>query len=144
MANYVDGSDLLMFVGGKAIGHCTSCTVSYSAETKDRKVKPVASEASGAAGKWKAKSVSGLSCSLSFEGLVYDGETESGYAELERLMLAGEPIQCKYAHRGEETTKYHSGMFVLTSLEQQRPAGEDATYSGTLENSGEVTEYPAP
>lgn len=43
MNGYVNGSDLLLFVGGKAIGHCTSHTLTFNSETKDRSVKPVAS-----------------------------------------------------------------------------------------------------
>ena len=37
---YVNGSDLLMSIGGKACGHCTSHTATYNSETKDRAVKP--------------------------------------------------------------------------------------------------------
>ena len=40
---YVNGSDLLLKVGGKAIGHCTTHTTTFNTETKDRSVKPVAS-----------------------------------------------------------------------------------------------------
>lgn len=40
---YINGSDLLLKVGGKAVGHCTSHTLTFNSETKDRAVKPVAS-----------------------------------------------------------------------------------------------------
>lgn len=36
---YVNGSDMLLLIGEKAIGHCTTHNVSISAETKDRAVK---------------------------------------------------------------------------------------------------------
>ena len=53
--SYINGSDLLVKVGEKSIGHCTSHTVSYSAETKDRAVKPSASVTSPTAGLWKVR-----------------------------------------------------------------------------------------
>ena len=57
---YCNGSDMLVYVGGKAVGHCTSHTATFNSETKDRAVKPVAS-ASLSAGLWKGKTVTGLS-----------------------------------------------------------------------------------
>ena len=42
---YVNGSDMLLYIGSKAIGHCTSHTTTFNSETKDRSVKPVASQA---------------------------------------------------------------------------------------------------
>ena len=41
---YCNGSDMLLFVGGKAVGHCTSHTTTINSETKDRAVKPVATK----------------------------------------------------------------------------------------------------
>ena len=40
---YVNGSDMLLYINGKAIGHCSSHTTTFNAETKERAVKPVAS-----------------------------------------------------------------------------------------------------
>ena len=40
---YVNGSDLLLYINGKAVGHCTSHTATFNSETKERAVKPVAS-----------------------------------------------------------------------------------------------------
>ncbi len=42
---YCNGSDMLLYVGGKAVGHCTTHTSTFNSETKDRAVKPVASRA---------------------------------------------------------------------------------------------------
>ena len=41
---YVNGSDMLLYIGEKAIGHCTSHTTTFDTETKDRAVKPEASK----------------------------------------------------------------------------------------------------
>ena len=75
---YINGSDLLLKVAGAAVGHCTSHTVTFNSETKDRAVKPVASAAKSA-GLWKGKEVTGMSISISFEGLRFYNETESGF-----------------------------------------------------------------
>ncbi len=39
---YVNGSDLLLFVGDKAIGQCTSHSATFDSETKERAGKPAA------------------------------------------------------------------------------------------------------
>ena len=61
---YCNGSDMLLYVDGKAVGHCTSHSTTLTTETKDRAVKPVAT-AEISAGLWKGKGVTGLSVSIS-------------------------------------------------------------------------------
>ena len=43
--NYINGSDILLKVDGKAVGHCSTHTLTFNSETKDRAVKPVATAA---------------------------------------------------------------------------------------------------
>ncbi len=109
---YCNGSDMLLYVGGKAVGSCTTHTTTFNSETKERAVKPVAT-AGISGGLWKKKGVVGLSYSISAEGLVFYDETENGYKELLALVIA--------------------------SLERTDPAQDDATYSISLENDGEPT-----
>lgn len=137
---YINGSDLLLSVGGKAIGHCTSHTLTFNSETKERAVKPVASKAKSA-GLWKEKGVSALSISISAEGLRFDGETENGYTELAALWAKGESIDVKGFERGGDSTPYLQGKFVIASIEESSPAQDDATYSISLENDGQPTIY---
>lgn len=121
------------------LGHSKTCTISNSAETKDRAVKPTLEDkaAAASAGKWKEKSVSGLSVSLSAEGFVFHGDA-MGYDKLLELWEAGQPVTVKYSLRGEETKKYREGQFVITSLEEQAPSDDDASYTISMENSGPV------
>jgi predicted secreted protein len=135
---YCNGSDMLVYVGGKAVGHCTSHTATFNSETKDRAVKPVAS-ASLSAGLWKGKGVTGLSISISADGLVFYDETEAGYKELYAAWKAGQSVQVKCMERAESPTPYLAGNFVITSLERTDPAQDDATYSVNFENDGEPT-----
>lgn len=133
---YCNGSDLLLYVGGKAVGSCTSHTTTFSSETKERAVKPVASVAL-TSGKWKKKGVVGLSYSISAEGLRFYDETECGFKELFKLWKAGEPVEVKCMERDATEKPYLVGSCVITSLEESAPAQDDATYSINLENDGE-------
>lgn len=140
-SNYINGSDLLLSVGGKALGHCTTHTLTFNTETKDRAVKPEASKAKSA-GLWKGKGVTGLSISITGEGLRFEGETENGYTELSALWGAGAPIEVSAFERGGDSSPYLTGSFVITSLEEASPAQDDATYTINLENDGEPSVYP--
>lgn len=138
---YTNGSDLLLSVGGQCIGHCTSHTITYNADTKDRSVKPVATEKKGS-GKWKSKSVTGLSISISAEGCVFTKETENGYEAIAPLWGTGDSVEVKAFEREGDTNPSLQGKFVITSLELSAPASDDATYSISLESDGEPTIYP--
>ena len=134
---YCNGSDMLLYVGGKAIGSCTSHTTTFNSETKERAVKPVAT-ADMASGLWKKKGVVGLSYSISGEGLVFYDETENGYKSLFALWKAGASVEVKCMER-ESETPYLVGKCVIASLERTDPAQDDSTYSISLENDGEPT-----
>lgn len=133
---YCNGSDMLLMIDGKAVGHCSTHTLTLNSETKDHAVKPLASAALSSS-KWKSKSVTGVSYSLSAEGLVFYGETEAGYKTLLAAWKAGESVEVQCLERGSDTTPYLKGNCVITSLELTAPAEDDATYSISLENDGE-------
>ena len=135
---YCNGSDMLLYIDGKAVGHCTSHTTTINSETKDRAVKPAASE-SIADGLWKGKGVVGLSVSISAEGLCFYQESESGYKQTLALIAAGQSVEVKCMERENDTKPYLTGKFVIVSLERTDPAQDDATYSISLENDGKVT-----
>ena len=124
---YINGSDILLSIGGKAVGHCTTHTITFNSETKDRAVKPAADQ-SYSAGLWKGKGVTGLSISISAEGLRFYGESENV------AVLAYE--------REGDASPYLSGNFIITSIEETSPAQDDATYTVNLESDGEPTTYP--
>lgn len=138
---YINGSDLLLKVGGKAVGHCTSHTLTFNSETKDRAVKPEASAAKSS-GLWKGKGVTGLSISISAEGLRFYGETENGHEQIAPLWGKGASVEVEAFKRGGDKTPYVKGNFVIASLEETSPAQDDATYSVSLENDGEPETYP--
>lgn len=147
MANtgYINGSDLLLSVGGKCIGHCSSHKVTYNSETKERAVKPIQTQATDA-GLWKDKGVTGLSITISADGLRFYDETENGFTEISALWGVGQAVDVKCFPRGDgkpgTQTAYLEGKFVITSIEEDAPAQDDATYSINLENAGMPTKYP--
>lgn len=138
---YVNGSDLLLSIGGKPVGHCTTHTTTYNSETKDRAVKPEATKGISA-GLWKHKGVTGLSISISAEGLRFYDETEGGFKTISAEWIKGKSVEVKAFERNETDgatapKPYLVGMFVIASLEQVAPAQDDATYSASLESDGE-------
>ena len=139
---YIHGSDMLVGLmledAFTPMGHSKTCTISNKAETKERAVKPtLETAAASSAGKWKEKSVSGLSVEISSEGFKFYGD-EMGYDKLLELWEKSEPVTVRYALRGEETTKYREGKFLITSLDETSPSDDDSTYTISLENSGPV------
>lgn len=135
---YCNGSDMLLYVGGKAVGSCTSHTTTFNSETKERAVKPVAT-AGISGGLWKKKGVVGLSYSISAEGLVFYDETENGFKELFALWKSGKSVEVKCMEREQSEKPYLAGKCVIASLERTDPANDDAKYSISLENDGEPT-----
>lgn len=136
---YVNGSDLLMSITGKACGHCTSHTTTYNSETKDRAVKPASTESAANAGLFKEKTVTGLSVQVKCEGLRFYGEEENGMKDLLAKWKVGGTVELKGFARGGDAAPYMSGNFIISSLEESAPAGDDTTYSVTFDNTGAVT-----
>ena len=138
LTEYVNGSDLLLSIGGKCVGHCTSHTATFSSETKDRAVKPAASAAVSTS-LWKSKGVTGLTISISGEGLHYAAEEEGGFAHLLALWKEGKTVTVKCFERENDASPYLEGPFVITQMERQAPAQDDTSYSIQLENAGAPT-----
>jgi predicted secreted protein len=122
------------------LGFSTGCKVSTTTETGERLTKEAAT------GKWKEKYVKSFSETISADGVVLtDGTSETPtYDQLKALQLAGEPITATYSLRDGDkrtgkTSGGYSGSYIITSLELDAQAGDDAKYSLQLENSGSVS-----
>ncbi len=139
MKSVLDGTDLILSMGGAALGFSTGCKVSTTTETGERVTKEASS------GKWKEKFVKSFSESITADGCVLtDGDSEiPTYDQLKDMMLAGTPIEASYSLReGDKRTGKteggYKGKYIITSLELDGQAGDDAKYSVSLENSGKV------
>ena len=104
-------------------------------------MKPVAS-AGYSAGLWKGKGVTGLSISISAEGLRFYGETENGFNEIASKWGVGQSVEVKAFQREGDASPYVQGNFIIASIEETSPAQDDATYSISLESDGEPDVYP--
>lgn len=140
MESVLDGTDLILSVGVNALGYSTGCKITTSVETGERVTKEAAS------GKWKEKYVKSFSEQISAEGCVLRSVSDGmpTYDELKAMMLAGEPIDASYSLRdgdGREgkAAGGYKGKYIITSLELDGQAGDDAKYSVKLDNCGAVT-----
>lgn len=139
----LEGRDLMLYINTAESGSATptytpqaaatSHTITYTGEAKERITKD------SAAGAYSEKKVTKLGVSIKCEALVSFGDT-AGYDKLLSIMKKCETVKLKYGFAQEQAgDKYEEGLFVITSIEQTSAAAEDATYSATFENSGEVT-----
>jgi len=136
----LDGTDLILSVGGVALGFSTGCKVSTTTETGERVTKEAAS------GKWKEKYVKSFAEQITADGVTLtDGDAKMPtYDQLKDLMTAGQPIEASYNVRQEnsregKTAGGYKGKYIITSLELDAQAGDDAKYSLQLDNCGAVT-----
>ena len=141
MGEYINGSNLLLKIGEKAMGHCTNHTLTFNSETKERAVKPEATKPK-TSGLWKGKGITALSISISAEGLRFYEETENGREEIAALWGKGQSVDVQAFERSNDSTPYVKGKFVITSIEETSPAQDDVTYTVSLENDGEPEIYP--
>ena len=131
----LDGTDLLLSVGGKALGYSTSCKISTSTETGERVTKEAATA------RWKQAYVKSFSETITADGLVLtnsDAEKPT-YKELKAIQLAGESVIAAYYQRSSEGGSIaYNGNYIITKLDIDATAGEDAKYSIELQNSGAI------
>ncbi|MCM1369830.1 MAG: hypothetical protein NC204_05595 [Candidatus Amulumruptor caecigallinarius] len=138
---YINGSDMLLAVAGKCIGHATEHTVNYETETKDRAVK--APETVGiSVSMFKETSVTGLGITISFKGLQTDDETELSAETLKALWKEAKPVvaECfkrkKTGGTAETRDPYLKANFVITKLSESLTAEDDASFDGELKMTG--------
>ena len=140
MENILDGTDLILSVGGGALAFSTGCKITTSTETGERTTKEATTN-----GKWKQKYVKFFSESISADNLVCtDGTSDAPtYDQLKDLMLAGKPVEASYnvrngSERTGKTSGGYKGKYIITSLDLDGQAGDDTKCSVQLENYGAV------
>ena len=127
----LNGTALLLYVGGTAVAHCTSHTLSVSMSTRDATTKDSAG--------WSAALEGLRSWEASGEGLVAF-DAAYGYSDLFALITSRAAVTIKLST--EETgDKYLSGSARLTSLEESAGTEESVTFSFSFEGTGALTEY---
>jgi hypothetical protein len=139
--DYINGSNVLFTVGGKGLGHCTTHSVTFNTETKERGVKPPTTEKTKKA-LFNGKGVTKMSISVHGEGFRYMGEKELSLDELRKLWGAGQSVELSCFEREGDASPYLKGKFVITKVEESSPAQDDATFNVDFENDGEPETYP--
>lgn len=159
MGKIIDGTDLMVFVGGKSIALATNHTLNISAETADS-----TSHKDAKAG-WIERTVKTTSWELSSENLYAvagDGDdTVEGQTFLDLFdtmtgtekkvdVIFGIPTKDdgndgdvdEGGWEGAKTT-YLKGKAYITSLEANAPCGENATFSVTFSGTGKLEKVTA-
>ena len=151
----IKGSDLMLFVEGKAIAYATSHTLTISADTKE-----TSSKDSG--GKWQTSEVGVLSWTCSSENLCADSEAGVSFDKLFEYMTARKPITGVFALEGNSTNLEdgkldeaptsgwtakagdgYTGKMIITNLEKNAPNGENATIKVDFTGVGALTKVVA-
>ncbi len=134
---YLNGNDLLLCVGGKAMGHCVSYSIEYKSETKSRAVKPIASAPPGS-GKFKETTVTGQSISVKAEQFIYVGETEADHKTFLAVWKGGGSVELQIKARGSEDILF-ACPFIIESLNETAEADQDVKSSVSFINNGAPT-----
>lgn len=136
----VRGNELMLFKGQKSLACATSHTLNLTVNTADVAHKDV--------GMWQTSVVTGYAWEVSSENLMVVAEYKTLFAEL----IAGDPVELDFAIAdnfdvngleaitGENwvpgTTLKLTGKAVITALNINSPAGDNATYSITMKGYG--------
>lgn len=144
MANIINGSDLMLFVGGKSIAFATNHSLSMSVETVE-----TTSKDSG--GKWVSKAARKISWTMETENL-YSNEGEGlTFDDLFTKLVAREPVDVvfslekNYATKADEVpddgwipqeTGIYKGKAIITALTCNAPNADNASFTASFEGVG--------
>lgn len=141
MSKFRSGTDLILGIVDdntfKPLGYSTGCKISDSTETGERTTKEAADS------DWKEKYIKSLSETITADGFVYDSVAASSVSlpDLKSLWLSKTVVKVRYKYRTDGDL--YQGDFIITSLDQDGPAGDDEKWSITFENSGAVAPVSA-
>lgn len=147
----IKGGDLMLFVNGKSIAFATNHTLNISADTKETTTKDNG-------GKWQYSEAGILSWTASSENMLADSGEGTTFDDLFDLMIARTPITAVFTVEGNSTTAKldnvptggwtaksktgYTGDVVITSLVQNAPNGENATFTADFTGVGPLTKVP--
>lgn len=144
-ATIYNGSDLMLFVGGKSIACATSHSLSVSIDTTESSTK-CKDYKSGA---WKTFKSTDMSWTVSTENL-YASTGGEGKSFDDLMALKGTEVTIVFAPSSESDNTVitggwtpkantgYTGNAILTSLEVSAQDGENATFSASFQGTGEL------
>lgn len=137
---YLNGSDiaLLLEKGNKWVPTlgAKSHKLAVKSATKERVDKDTPNSL------YKSKEVKTLEITINVDGFVKIGTDTDGVIadELHAMIKEAKPVKLRYGYRTTPTggAEYEEGLFIIDSFERTDPASDDATYSASFSNTGEV------
>lgn len=151
MANIIQGGDLMLFVGGKSIAFATSHSLSINAETTDTTHKDVK-------GGWTTSNVKGFSWEVSSENLYSNDGEGVTYGDLFDYMTSKTELQGIFGlangdsdevpeggwtPKYDVTDEYYQGKVIITSLQTNANAGDNATFTVSFKGVGKLEHHKA-
>lgn len=124
----IDGHNLRWFIDGTAIAKATSCSISFSADTRESTHKDTT-------GSWTTNKLGKRSFTGSCEAYLAEGEQiETLFSALD----AGTVLDMEYT-TGVLGDKYWDCQVVVTGIEVTSDNDEDVTFSATFTGTGQPT-----
>ena len=124
MADYRLGNNIRVSVGEQLIGGQQNCSLSMNSETGDTTTKD--------SGIWSESEVTGLSWSVSCDGLIT--VDDAAVSVLEAAWKNAEKVTIQYG----TADKFKTGQAIIESLEQNDAMKEKSTYSVSFIGVGEL------
>ena len=130
----VNGSSIMLFIGDKPTLVAKSHKISYKSSTESVVTKDVESSL------YAQKMVKQIDVTISVDAFVAVSNNSGIVAEdLVSELLKAKEVTCRYG-KNDKTGKYQEGKFIIDSIDITSQAGERATYSATLSNTGPIVE----
>lgn len=151
--NIINGSDLMLFVGGKTVAFATNHTLNISADTSEATNKDIK-------GGWTSATIRKLSWTASTENLYAQVGCGNTYENLFDIMIRKEPVELIFTvsdsinsyededYLGDNGWSYdqddfagiiYKGKAILTSLDANAPDGDNATFTAEFTGVSELT-----
>jgi predicted secreted protein len=127
--NFINGTDLKLFVDTVEVGYLTSITVSSDADTLDT--------ASQSSGKYRTNIMGRMGSTVSFDGLHRFDATE-GFEQFFADMKAGTSVAIKVSNENAGDFEF-SATANITSIELSISDNEVVSFSGEFLVTGEPT-----
>ena len=127
-AGKINGHDLLVYVGGTAISHSTTCSVSLSTGEVNTTSKDSL--------KWASYLPGAREWTVECSGMVALDATY-GIEELTALKISQASSTVKFATSSSDD-RFFSGSALLTAISIDAPDESPATFSATFEGTGKL------
>ena len=127
--NYINGTDLKLFIDTVEVGYLTSITVSTDADTLDT--------SNQSSGKYRTNIMGRMGSTVSFDGM-FRFDSAEGYTQFFADMKAGTTVDVLVSNENAGDYEF-GGTGNITSLELSISDNEVVSFSGELLITGEPT-----